>query len=466
MSARVGAIRILVFCLALLCFVSFVVYARRVHWYYSTAAAGDVAPVTSSSATPQPQAEATRLACPGNVSSAAVREPGGFVVTLRFWEQQTQAVKSLVQLQCLATRMGMRVVEPFLYGSFFGFPLGALAGESMRLSDLIDVDVWNRETTSKFGLFPLAEWSEFLRDSPRDLILVCIKYRNPPRIRLPSPGFRYTGGCPVACFDKLNKTVSALAQYGQFRVVRRACANFVDYGGTVEETNFFQDIFAKYDYRKVTIFINEFRGFFGLYRAQILTSCGVEFHKPNLTVVPSAKIVSDAQEYIADVLKGEPFVAVLARLERVILHLKHNLTECGLILKSVLRELSLKYSIEQYFLAMDVGKFGSSGATARNLTADRHGAVLLDAVYGGSVSFKEWESTFEAYISRVEGAYVANMQRTIGSRAKCLVMFGGGGFQGQARSLYERQHRNPGQRCIHKICHEQWGTAPIHVQQS
>ena len=444
----------LVFCLALLCLVSFVFYTKRFHWYCSPRAAQELVPVQISPAV------VVNAAC----SSPVVRRPaGGLVVAFRFWEQQTQAMKSLVQLQCLASRMGLRVVEPFLYGSLLGLQPEALNGEGYpHLSELVDVDVWNRETTSKFGLFPLVKWSEFIRYSPRQLILLCIKYRNPPHIRIPAPGFSYTAGCPAACFDKFNKSVTALAQYGRFIVVRRACVNFLDFAGVVGESSFIGEILANFDYRKVTVLINEFRGFFGLYRAQIVSSCAVDFFKPNLTIAPSVKIMGDARKYVGEVIKDKPFVAILARLERVVLHLGHNLTQCSLTLKSVLKDLSHEHGTDEYFLAMDVGKFGSNGATVHNLTG--HGAVVLDAVYGGDLSFKEWEASFEAHTSRMEGAYVANLQRAIASQATCLVMFGAGGFQGQARDLYERHHLDRGKRCVHKICHDHKGTAPLHVR--
>ena len=461
--------RCLVFCLVLLCLVSFVFYTKRVHLYYSRRAGKAIVPVLISPGYSTPAVVAVNAAgCSRNISSSAVvrRPAGGFVVVLRFWEQQTQAIKSLAQLQCLAARMGLRVVEPFLCGSLLGLQPAALNREASppRLSELIDVDVWNKETSSKFGLFPLAHWSQFIRDSPRHLVILCIKYRNPPRIRIPAPGFSYTTGCPAACFDKFNKTITALAQYDRFRVVRRACVNFLDYAGSVSESSFFEEIFANFDYRKVTVLVNEFRGFLGLYRAQIASSCAIDFFKPNLTIVPSAKIMNDAGRYVREVLKNKPFVAVLARLERVVLHLGHNLTECSLVLKSLLKDLSQQYSIGEYFLAMDVGKFGSNGATVHNLTG--YGAVMLNAVYGNTLSFDKWESTFEAHTSRLEAAYVANLQRAIASQATCLVMFGAGGFQGQARDLYERHHLESGKRCIHKICHDHVGAASLHVRLS
>ena len=396
-------------------------------------------------------------------TSTEVRKPlGGFILAFRFWEQQTQAMKSLLQLQCLATHFGMQTVEPFLYRSFLGFPFPDLNKDLLHLGDLVDINVWNEGATKQFNLFPLAPWSEFLRSAPRKVIALCMRYRNPPRITIPEPGFDFRTGCPQACSLKLNDSLTVLNRYGHFKIVRVACANFVDYGGAVTEHSLIENILGKYDHRKVTVLMNEFRGFFGLYRAPILSNCGIELHKPSFTVIPSVAIMDDAARYIAEVFNGEPFVAVLVRIERVVLHLKHDITECSNMLKSLLASLSKEHSINHYFLAMDVGKFGSSGSIEHHLTS--YGNVVLEAVFGGLMSFKKWESLFEMHTSKTEAAYVANLQRAIAARSRCLVMFGAGGFQGQARDFYERYHPDHKDRCIHKLCHDHKGAKHTHVQ--
>ena len=473
MNVRAG-VRVVVCCLALFCVVSFLFYSRGLHWTYARQVTGQLQQlvIAHSSATAPLKTElvatteSARCTSPSSTSDAP-RKPGGFVLAFRFWEQQTQAMKTVVQLQCLANRIGMRTVEPFLYKSFLGFPFPGLSTEAdfLHLGDLIDVDLWNKETTSKFGLFPLSTWSEFLNISPRNLIVVCMRYRNPPRVKIPEPGFDYKTGCPNACYQRFNDSLTVLSKYGQFRVVHKACVNFVDYAGAVSEKSFIDNILGKYDYRDVTVLLNEFRGFFGLYRSQILSTCAIDFFKPQMTIFPSVRIMNDARKYAAGVFNSEPYIAVLVRVERVVLHLEHNLTVCVNALQSLLPTLSNQLNTKRYFLAMDVGKFGSKGAKTYNLTG--YGHVLLDAVYGGSVSLEEWESQFELYTSKVEEAYVANLQRAIAARAHCLVMFGAGGFQGQARDFYEKQHPHPEDRCVHKICHEHRDTAaPIHVHMS
>ena len=464
-SARTFAKSLLCF-VVIFCLVNLSFYNKTVHRWYSKQATAQAVSIQSSL-----EARTATLGCsPSSALSDAQRRgrgkpPGGFVLAFHFWEQQTQAMKTVAQLQCLAHRMGMRAVEPFLYKSFLGFPFQDLAtNDFLRLGDLIDIDLWNEETTRKLSLHPLSSWSEFLKISPRNLIVVCIRYRNPPQIHIPEPGFDYTRGCSNGCYANFNRSLNVLNMHGHFRIVRRACANFLDYAGAVAEKSFVDNILGEYDPREVTVLMNEFRGFFGLYRAQVLSSCGIDLYKPNITIAPSVAIMNDAAKYVAAVFNNQPYIAILARIERVVLHLDHSLTQCSTELQFLLQSLSKQYNTTQYFLAMDVGRFGSGGSNTHNLT--KYGPVLLNAVYGGTMSFNEWESQFELYTSKVEEAYVANLQRAIAARSKCLVMFGAGGFQGQAREFYERQHPDSHNWCIHKICHTHRGAGSIHVHVS
>ena len=467
MSVRAW-IRLAICCLVVLCLISLVLYDGKLDVIWTYTKTEYLVPVRDLS---KLQVESTTLSnteC-GTTSTTALSvasstrpPPRGFVLALRFWEQQTQAMQTLVHLQCLADHMGLSTVEPFLYKSFLGFPLPNITtGNNLHLSDLIDIDIWNKETTTKFNLLPLSSWSDFLKYASRNVILVCMRHRNPPHVAQPKPGYNYRIGCPSMCFHKLSTRIASLNSTHPFRVVHEACVNFVDYGGAVSEKSLFENILGKKYVQDVTVVMNEFRGFFGLYRAPILSNCGLELYKPNLTIVPSIRIQNDAKRYIAEVFHGEPYIAILVRVERVVLHLEHNMTECNSVLKSLLQTLSKQCNTKNYFLAMDVGKFGSRGSIINNLT--RYGHAVLNTVYEHRVSFMEWEAKFELYTSTVEEAYVANLQRAIAAESQCLIMFGAGGFQGKARDFYERSHPNHKDRCIHKICHDHRDTAHIHV---
>lgn len=406
--------------------------------------------VTSAVATTVATSQLTGPGCTNERRKA--ERPGGFMLAYRFWEQQTQAMKSVLQLQCLASNHGMRTVEPFLYRSFLGFPFSEMLSNKshLRMGDLVDIDLWNRESVGRFGFFPVASWQEFVMSAPRDVIIVCVKYRDPPHIRVPPPGADYKTGCAKECYHNFNSSLSVLKRYGDFRIVREVCANFVVYAGSVSEGDFITNILGKYDHQSVTVLMNEFRGFYGLYRMQVLSNCGVDYYKPNITILPSVSILSDAAGYISDVLDDEPYIAILVRIERAVLHLHYDIADCTNQLKDLLQTLSQQYSTKKYFLAMDVGKFGSSGSIVHNLTS--HGDTVLSAVYGNSLTFSDWEKEFERHASQVEEAYVANLQRAIAAQSRCLVMFGGGGFQAQARAFYRKHHQDAREWCVFRVC--------------
>ena len=63
-------------------------------------------------------------------------------------------------------------------------------------------------------------------------------------------------------------------------------------------------------------------------------------------------------------------------------------------------------------------------------------------------SFQKWEESFnEATGGIKDQTYIAALQRVIASRAKCLLLFGGGTFELLAFRDYLRNHPNPSERC-------------------
>ena len=396
-----------------------------------------------------------QLAYHNGMSTKQSRYMGGYMLSFRYYEQQTQGIRNLLQMQCLADSFGMKIVEPFIVRSQFVIPLfNASSTENLTkkylgLSDLVDMERWNTETHMKFGYTAVSTWEDFLLKAPRKIIAHCIKYRNPPKIPVPIPGYNYQHGCPKQCFDKFTKSMEYLGAFG-FQLVQKTCSNFIDYAGSVMPEDFMENVMGKYSPGEVTLVVNEFRGFFGLYRLPVLSECGITHNKVNISTVPSERIRTDARKYSKLVFKGRPYAAVIARIERVILHLHQNVSECSQEIIQLLWDLKSSHDISDTFLAMDVGKFGSSGSARNNFQP--YGEILFNSIYGNRWSFGEWESSFESIASSDNPAYVANLQRTIAASSKCLIMLGGGGFQGMARNLYERFHPDPNSWCIYKVC--------------
>ena len=382
-------------------------------------------------------------------STGTSASPRGYIVALRYYEQQTKAMHGVLKLQCFASSYGMTVLEPFIERSKFTSQISAIVeGEHfLQFRDLFDIDLWN-ERTARFGYPGLASWSDFLKNAPKQLITYCIRYRNQP-LQKTSAGFNYRTGCDTNCYKNLNTTVQALARHG-FKLVRSACANFIEYAGAVTTDSFMNNALGKYKPDEVTIVLNDFRGFFGLYRLPVLSNCGIIHYNITVPVSPSKQILEDAQKYLKLHFDNRPYVAIIARIERLVLHLKHNITSCSETVLKVLNEIETNHHRVKRFLAMDVGKFGSGGATALKPA----GEVLFKAVYGNAWSFNEWEKTFELFALGNSSAYIANLQRTIASQAECLITFGGGSFQEKAELAYLRNHPDPSSQCVYHVCIE------------
>ena len=226
--------------------------------------------------------------------------------------------------------------------------------------------------------------------------------------------------------------------------------NFALYAGSVTTKSFRDHILGTtHKPSNVTVIMNQFRGFFGLYRMQVLSDCGITHATVNISVLPSQRLVREARDYARRYFGSRPYVSVMARIEKVILHSHLNLSHCAELAVSTLRQLKEERGLDDYFLAMDVGRFGSSGSNINKLQPQ--GEMLFKKLYGNGWTFRKWEESFAKASSKTP-AYIANLQRTVAARGECLLMVGAGGFQAQARNLYQRYHPNVSTQCVYKIC--------------
>ncbi len=388
--------------------------------------------------------------------------PWGYIVALKHYEQQTQAFRNYLQLQCLANSYGMRTVEPFLERSFLSFPFDSLLkGKKIALlRDLIDVDLWDKQTGTKYGYQPMSSLDDFIRSAPRNVVLGCIRYQEHGKLHVPQAGSNFRLGCPDECFLKFEPAMEFLKPHG-FTVVQKACANFRNFAGAVTTESFFENLLQRYKPEETTIFLTEFRGLFGLYRLPILSDCGIIHHKLNISAMPSIRITRDSQDYISQNFGLNPYIAIIVRMERIVVNLLQNITTCIEDLEGKLVKLHTETKLpKKYFLAMDVGNYGSQGSADNHLLP--HGHAMFKSIFKDTWSFEKWEESFKSFarsnvtnteaIVSDDAGYIANIQRVIAARSDCLVMVGGGGFQGQAKEYYYTYHPDPKTHCIYQAC--------------
>ena len=116
------------------------------------------------------------------------------------------------------------------------------------------------------------------------------------------------------------------------------------------------------------------------------------------------------------------------------------------------------------FLTLDIGKYGSNSVewvlglskyNLQNKSSDVIDSVkkVVPELYEGYRTFDEWEDSFVKATDGVENpGYIASLQRTIASRADCLVLLGGGDFQRLALHDYLELHPETSQQCLQFIC--------------
>ena len=134
------------------------------------------------------------------------------------------------------------------------------------------------------------------------------------------------------------------------------------------------------------------------------------------------------------------------------LHLKELLT--------TVKELRGKFPNGTIFGAVGIGRFGSlavaqtfSGA-ARQFKSEILQSVrnTLTSLYDNKWTFSEWEDSFlQANGGIADRGYVAAIQSGVASRAKCLVLFGGGRFQFLAMNEYVHNHPKKSDQCISQV---------------
>ena len=177
--------------------------------------------------------------------------------------------------------------------------------------------------------------------------------------------------------------------------------------------------------------------------------------------LPSPRLISDAQYYEAHFLNTSNNVALMLCVERMIEFVReHNhpasigADEC---LDEAIRVTRSEQGSGYPMTTLDLGMFGSSslpqflGKDMEPLT--RKSKMLLTDLYDNKLTFDECEMSFTKATGGVENSgYIAALQRTLASRAKCLVLVGGGSFHDLALKDYLKNHPNKEDQCIHLVC--------------
>ena len=381
--------------------------------------------------------------------SLSNRTSKGYVLALDYWEQQTSASRNLQSLQCWAAQYNLSVVEPMMAGSTLRTPLHDRPIEhGFWFRDLFDLDMWNRLSSEK-GHSGLVGWEEFLYSAPREVILVSFRHAYLEEIRQnlkktsaqhKPPSQRVQEGCTT----KWEATEKFFNKH-HFTVIRRVCFNFV-YGDKLSSRQFNTYLYGSLSPSSSTVVFSQWRGSGTPARVLIHDiKCGNT--RIQEVVKPSQALILSVRQYQNTYLRGQPYIAIMARMEKVQALIKKSthpptLAQCFSKMLAAWSELKTHSGINTTLLAIDMGKFGSNSIhnVGRGSELRINFEQFFKTLYGTQFTPESWEDSFEHVAHTTDSGYVALLQKILVVQAQCVVFIGGGSFQKHAQSLYLRTH--------------------------
>ena len=365
---------------------------------------------------------------------------------LDYSDQLTAGGANLFCLQCLASAMDHRleVVEPFIVHSTFGVPLeisnpaveSSLINNVVRLRDVYDLEKWVSYSKQKH-FAPLASWERFLDVAPRSVVLVQHAW----------------GECSLT---QLEEKCSPLFQLIKFNVIRKVCLYFKS-TGVLNLGQYERKIYGTLDPANVTVIFNKWMGigpFIEKFTVSIRGSpCARAYEQFYEHVTPNNRLESDAARYVSRYLskaQDNLYIAIMVRTEMIMNRAPKKDNLLRLISQCVDNVVQKWMYMKNYsglnttFVALDYGRYGSEGLHVVSLMNQTQlkGKLqqMLQSLEQGGL--QEWEQRFREVTSSQNPGYVATLQKTIASKARCLITAGGGTFQGHAFVLHQKIYGN------------------------
>lgn len=393
----------------------------------------------------------------------------GYVVAMQYSGQQGTGIQALMSLQCWigSFNLPMLILEPILNETQFISFSNVFKTSLIQFSDLFDISRFNSASASmKFA--QLGSQDHFYKNAPRKVI-----YVNSRRSR------RFEGAKPpilIWSASKENDCYSEVYIQNGFCVVR-----VIDLTSQWSMQISYQ-IFSAAEMREII---------FGHWSPQEITLIFKEWHTPWYVVnptlqqpsqcrnirnistesqfYPSHRLLTDVQYYENYFLGSRNKLAVMLRLERMTIQLKikkhrsDNTSDAEKCLSEAVEAAEQIWSKDIEYskpiVAMDVGKYGSRSwyKSVDVMKLKQQANSTLSLLFHNQWTFEQWENSFtQATRGITNSGYIAALQRTLASRADCLVLLGGGYFQDLALNDYLRNHPKKEQQCVHLVCAMYW----------
>lgn len=392
----------------------------------------------------------------GGYSVASSPRPGGeasygdhriYLTVQRYMGQQGVGVKALTALQCWASRTNLPVaiVEPAISDSVL---TGDILHASMSLADLFDLDHFN--AVSRYAGYPeVIRKKIYLEQSVKNIILVSFEI-----------GAHFEQVWPKntsaeECYTNLKQDqfLKSVVKGADYCIVKVVVVN-----NRMLAAQVFRDIVGKWSHTSVTIIFRKFGPWFSQENGEKCLSISHDNYM-NALYHPSVRVLRDVEKYKELYLNPGNPVAVMMRVEHTV-----NTFSLGKCLDDLVNVTKSAQGggvqDNMPMMAVDFGKYGSNSwnwyvKANDNVkkAAIRDSKDALQVILKNKMSFEDWEDTFTRVTGdKVNAGYMAAVQRTIASRAECLVLMGGGDFQELVLRDYLEFHFDDKIRCVHLVC--------------
>ena len=361
----------------------------------------------------------------------------------------------------------MNILEPVISDTMFNSVPHGHQNASVAFSDLFDIQHFNRISES-VGYPILATRQEFFSDGPKEAILMMKAPRSSPASIVWAADSELDGKRSCYEFVQNSSDILKLIKESGICFVRIIKAPYNHKRSTLSNEDFREIIFGDLLPEHVSLV---FKGWSSLWYAQNNLEThplcrGIGTSSSKAQFLPSPRLLSDAKHYEKHFLNSSNDVALMFRIERMVqyVYMKGHSHVSSILVDNCLNE-AVKVAKEQRkfgypVVTLDLGTFGSSSLyTSRFLNEDlvehltRKSKMLVTSLYDNKLTFEEWETSFKKAAGGMENSgYIAALQRTLASRAKCLVLVGGGNFQDLALKDYLMNHPNKEDQCIHLVC--------------
>ena len=401
--------------------------------------------------------------------SHTVPRSATYVTVGKYMGQQGAGARDIAALQCflmsLKKYLGLSfvLIEPYFQDNQLEGFVGTNSTAAIRFRDIFDIEYFNN-ISKETGRTEMVERDELVQKRPRYTILIKL-VENSKKNEAVLWQSKTVNGIPE-CLEreKLLKLDRFSRHSSQKICVVRVVALPINRFGKQESPVKIKDIrdsiFKEWPPQKVTLMISRWGGYYYMPLESGLTCAReLESNITKLLFKPSKRLQQDAKKYEELFLDNQHKLAIMMRVEHVIktyLMDKNRHPNQPTTLTGCFNEvLNISNTLQGHIqlnplVTMDIGQFGSRTFTKSNSENKKLSEKTFQALYHDKWSVKEWEKSFVTATGGVkDAAYIAALQRTLASRADCLILVGGGNFQSLALADYLDHHKKP---CIHLVC--------------